>query len=753
MARFKARARTVDLLGRQQIAGIPTAISELFKNAHDAYAKNVEVDYLRNQDIFVFRDNGIGMTEQEFIERWLAIGTESKLGFVKDSPPPPKPTDMEERPMLGEKGIGRLAIAAIGPQVLILSRAERESRLQDTVMSFINWGLFEIPGINLEDIDIPVVGYSQGSLPSKEDVVTAVALFAENVEKLRKTLMASKDAAEREKSKVDAEALDRYLTRIEGELKSFNVDPHLLDSYLTSVSPVSLTENGHGTHFIITPSRRSLALDIESDIKTTLIGFSNTMAKGSPPRIRAAFRDHNTPETFDDVINSENFFTPKEFEMADHHFEGQFNDYGQFSGLVTIYEQEPVKHQVPWGGNKKTKTECGPFRLNLAYVQGVAKESKLPRDAWVGISKKLEQLGGLYIYKDGIRVLPYGRSDYDFLEIEQKRTRGAGYYYFSYRRMFGYIEIGAQSNHNLTEKAGREGFIQNTAYRQFRSILQNFLEQIAKDFFRKGGEYTDVYEARRTALSREETIRRERERAAKAERNKFAVALDDLFERVQSQIPEKEIDNLIETASHEIKAATDSEDVLRSSVAILDAETSVRTAFEDLRNRYKLKKPRGIGLTPRLLKEWEAWTKEANRLETELFEPAGKQIEDLLNKSTTEGQLSKSELIRNLDRAFRTRISEAQTAIESEKGKATAAAEDIKQQTIRKTAESGRRVSDLIAGLKKELDQIKHSQKKDTSLLSEYYRNRFHSWRRHRERATQFREHAAAAAASNEWTR
>ena len=35
---FKARARAVDMLGRQQIAGIPTAISELFMNAHEDYA-------------------------------------------------------------------------------------------------------------------------------------------------------------------------------------------------------------------------------------------------------------------------------------------------------------------------------------------------------------------------------------------------------------------------------------------------------------------------------------------------------------------------------------------------------------------------------------------------------------------------------------------------------------------------------------------------------------------------------------------
>ncbi len=35
---FKASARALDMLGRQQIAGRPTAISELSKNAHDAYA-------------------------------------------------------------------------------------------------------------------------------------------------------------------------------------------------------------------------------------------------------------------------------------------------------------------------------------------------------------------------------------------------------------------------------------------------------------------------------------------------------------------------------------------------------------------------------------------------------------------------------------------------------------------------------------------------------------------------------------------
>ena len=60
MAEFRVRARAVDMLGRQQIAGIPTAVHELFKNAHDAYAEHVEVDYFRRERLFVLRDDGLG---------------------------------------------------------------------------------------------------------------------------------------------------------------------------------------------------------------------------------------------------------------------------------------------------------------------------------------------------------------------------------------------------------------------------------------------------------------------------------------------------------------------------------------------------------------------------------------------------------------------------------------------------------------------------------------------------------------------
>ena len=123
MAKFKTSARTLDLLGRQQIAGIPTAINELFKNAHDAYADYAEIDYFRHNRLFVLRDNGFGMSKEDFETRWLTLGTDSKL---RTSTLSHLPIDHEKpiRQITGEKGIGRLSIASIGKQVLVLSKAK-----------------------------------------------------------------------------------------------------------------------------------------------------------------------------------------------------------------------------------------------------------------------------------------------------------------------------------------------------------------------------------------------------------------------------------------------------------------------------------------------------------------------------------------------------------------------------------------------------------------------------------------------------
>ena len=61
-----------------------------------------------------------------------------------------------------------MAIASIGSQVLIVSKAKLRSKEYDIVVAFINWEIFELPGINLEDIVIPVREYSH--MPNAADI-------------------------------------------------------------------------------------------------------------------------------------------------------------------------------------------------------------------------------------------------------------------------------------------------------------------------------------------------------------------------------------------------------------------------------------------------------------------------------------------------------------------------------------------------------------------------------------------------------
>ncbi|HCD4391624.1 TPA: ATP-binding protein, partial [Enterobacter hormaechei] len=246
----------------------------------------------------------------------------------------------------------------------------------------------------------------------------------------------------------------------------------------------------HGTHFVIMPCDPALELDIKKDENNTtelqkiLVGFANSLNDKSEQLMATKFRIHSGITEPKELIE-DGFFTPEDALSTDHYVEGEFDDFGQFKGAVTVYRGEPVNHIINWNENLGTKTRCGRFKIKFSYLQGEASDSTVPPQIYAEIKAKLSMYGGVYLYKDGIRVLPYGKPEFDFLRIEERRTKRASTAFFSYRWMFGAIEIGHDNNSMLIEKAGREGLIENIAYREFKSILNNFFDQLAADFFRE----------------------------------------------------------------------------------------------------------------------------------------------------------------------------------------------------------------------------------------------------------------------------
>lgn len=636
MATFRTRARTLDMLGRQQIAGIPTAISELFKNAHDAYADCVEIDYYRSDGLFVLRDDGIGMSREDFISRWLTLGTESK--FDSDRLPPRDP-NKKERPMLGEKGIGRLAIATIGPQLLVLTRAKTDSGASDLTAAFLNWGIFGWPGIDLEDIDVPVRSFPAGTLPSTEDVADMVREFRECADSLALHV---------------EEKLVNELTR---ELDQFDVDPQDIDSYLRDPS---LRGDSSGTQFIIQPASDLLADDIDGDpaaskvaalkkatpLRKALLGFGNTMTPESRTVIRTAFRDHTTDEVADDLIGSDEFFTPDEFESADHRIRGDFDDFGQFLGEISIYGETIADHVIPWGGGRGVATSCGPFSIDFAAFEGEGRHSTIPLEEHGRLARKADELGGLYIYRNGIRILPYGDTDYDWLDIEFRRTKSAYYYYFSHRKMFGAVEIDADRNGNLREKAGREGFQENKAYRQFRSILQSFFLQVTADFFRSDGVHAEAFDSRKAELSREDEVRKRRERQVSARKRKFQDGLNAFFDKLSKNAPQEEALALTEQVEAELQLAGGIADSQLAARRVLELERRAQADIRALEASYRVSRPR-VGLSRVTLRDWSAYNAEFATLQERVFKPARELIDDLIGAEARKAELS-------LDRHVRT---------------------------------------------------------------------------------------------------
>lgn len=706
MAVFKARARALDMLGRQQIAGIPTAISELFKNAHDAYAGRVEVDFFRQTGLFLLRDDGLGMTLDDFESRWLTLGTESKLKEPGLKPPPSDPTK-SPRPIMGEKGIGRLAIAAIGPQVLILTRAKRPEGLSDLVVAFIHWGFFEIPGVDLDRIHIPIRTFPGGLFPTNVDISHMLDEVQTNLKQL-----ASFAGPER-------------TATITTELKQFEIDPSRFDHFLLGPS---LSTDGCGTHFYILPASENLVADLDvtdknassteeraSLMSKALLGFTNTMTPGhTPPVIKTSFRDHRFSEIYKDILESSEFFVPEDYINADHYINGSFDDYGRFIGTVSVYGTEFTEQVIAWPQGKAKPTDCGPFEIEMGYVPGNA-DSTLPKDDWVKVSAKLQRYGGLYIYRDNLRILPYGDVDFDWLEIEKRRSLQAARAFFSHRRMFGVVNITHERNGKLSEKAGREGFRDNKAYRQFRAIMINFLQQLAATFFTETGQHGDVFVARRSEINKLREAGKQRDQITRAARVAFEKRLERAFQNLEETDPRQQVEAIVIDATKAMEGLVLNNSVTNVNSQLSELETLAKRKIRELRELNRVNVPPGLGLTPELRRQLNTYSREIDRLDHETFQPALSRIEALFQEATHSGNIAVDQRGR-LRNAIEIIATDARQGVRNEAQSVRRTLDDVSARVLTLLKRTEGELDRVITAALADADQFNLSNLKDSEI-------------------------------------
>lgn len=638
MTQLRVRARAVDMLGRQQIAGIPTAIHELFKNAHDAYAERVEVDYFRRNRVLVIRDDGYGMTRADVENRWLTLGTESRVGANRnlDETEWRGPKNLPKRSIMGEKGIGRLAIAVIAPITILMTRACRPDGIKNLVVAVVHWGLFEQPGLDVSAIDVPLEEYPSGSLPTKEDIGRLADKVYSNIKSLESQL--SEEAyiqltTDLQQIRViSPDVLDKALnTGIDGEVKE---------------APLSLAGEGCGTHFIVLPVASELDDDIDagndkesSKLERNLLGFSNTMAFDSQV-IRTEFRDHTLGGVVQ-RIGAQEFFVSSDFDRTDQYFEGRFDEYGQFVGKVAVYG-DSRDFVCNWLEGSGRKSKCGGFSFRYGYVQGRASESRLSPEDWEAMSGKCDKVGGLYIYRDGIRILPYGNSDVDWIDMERRRNLSAKDWFFSYRRGFGYVAITHEVNGALTEKAGREGFRENQAYRDFRSIIVGLFKQLATEFFKPNATQGEDFWAGKKHYALQAALLKKQKEKADGRRDVFRRELEGFFELYNEGYFEAESAEIISTFGKRLQDISQELDLgdfaSRARLMEIEAKQRVKSVY----NKAQLNFPKSFALTKKLERDWAAYESISVQLREKILDPLRIEVDDLFRKAT-DGRIAASE--------------------------------------------------------------------------------------------------------------
>ena len=705
MAKIHTRARAVDLLGRQQIATIQNAIAELFKNAYDAYAPRAQVDYLKGlgadkNGALLVRDNGFGMTKEDFEDKWLVLGTESKVRS-DDSDPGYVPPGQEPRKITGEKGIGRLAIALLGRQVVVFTRAKRYDKLYDLVVAWIHWELFEIPGLNLDDVEFPVRTFPGGTLP---DRTTLDGIRQEFIKDIKTS---------------PAWNLDRERCgRIVEEIKSFNPVLKELDEFFQKSEDgegLSLVGDGCGTTFLIDRVNPSLPVELkaedaaqDSSFRQLLLGFVDHVFGSKPIDFQVSFKVWEKGAfSGEEYLGPETFFTKEELaNCTDHFFSGEVDAFGQCRGSLRVYEQQFESVIIPWGDKPGQPTECGPFRVLFGALQGNKSESIVAsrnEQAYAAMYDKLFNIGGMYMYRNGIRILPYGLTDYDWLDIEKRRTKGAGYYYFSYRRMIGAVLLSNPENSALQEKAGREGFQKNVPYQQLRSILMNLLTQLAAEYFRSNKEEPTLFEQRKDELVRESKAYEQKLKRSRVRREKFAEELKVFFKNLEDGTAEKSTVQLLQNLDEEMRQSASLIDPDIAAVRLVAVEQETLQKLDAIRELFTIHRPMGVGLPKRLQEDWQTYQVEFKRLDEKILQPCQRDISHRIGAAAKQAKLyidQRKRLQQHLDALVRQRRKQLRESSEGAKQNADAA----KQAVLTITDKARRALEEVILNIQTEVN-------------------------------------------------
>lgn len=434
---FRPHARLLTMLGEQLIKNERIALVELIRNAYDADAERVEVRFEDFKDDMtpaarskiVVRDDGTGMTTETLRNEWMNPATPNKYLAKRAGE---RRTRWKQRVIQGEKGIGRFAVLKLGRRVTISTRplgADLETVLTWDFSRFdpdfvLEEG--ERKDVFLDEITVDMAQTQPNRLPGKQHG-TVIEIHELNGKW--------------------GWALINRLCRDVSDL----TDPvsRITEHEAANRMDVAVFCNGERHEAVEAASAETLRGLIEDKAVLSIEGRFDC---------------------------SRNLFS---FDMESGKKRGEITvDDAKITGLwvwrnrfgrpqATVADQ--LSLSMPFA--------CGNFAFHFHifdFARGIDGKYALRQ-----VDKQLIKGHRVYLYRDGVRVYPYGDPDDDWLAIDVTRGTGRAGNFFSNDQIIGWIDITQEENPDLRDKTNREGLIETGgAAHDLIFLVQVFLSYV-----------------------------------------------------------------------------------------------------------------------------------------------------------------------------------------------------------------------------------------------------------------------------------
>src|SRR5665213_558707 len=425
-AKFRPRARLLQMLGDQLIGSIRLAVFELVKNAYDADASKVSVvfqDVDTSEAQIIIRDNGEGMDRDILTGVWLEPGADYREIQRRDNVRSKK----FHRLPLGQKGVGRFAVHKLGSKIEV--RTKRAGKQELTVL--IDW--LEYTKNKYMDEAFIVVKDSAVPIFAAEETGTQI-----NISELR-TIW----------TRGDARRLWRNVKSISSPTKtpeSFNVELDVPEhqNWLKGLLDTPDFLDRAMWHFVFSYENGKFEWEYNFNPLPGIKIAAQHKASEPATALKLSPEDQKTFATIDESGKE------KKRIVAGEYF------------TRTTFDQT---------GREQIGTVLGDFYSfdRDKPVLDLMAEAR-------SVTEFLDESGGVRVYRDGVRVYNYGEraAGDDWLGLDQRRVN------IPTRRLSNNILIGsvdislAESGDpdvGLVEKTNREGFFENDAFQKFKAVV------------------------------------------------------------------------------------------------------------------------------------------------------------------------------------------------------------------------------------------------------------------------------------------